>query len=305
MKELILQDTNQGVCIIDTTGDLTEQIPHDFLFDPTITRWNPLVEPIDPDLAPKFFAESVKDAYGYDDLTTPVMSMYLSFLAAAIIENNRNLTNAPQFLTDKSFRQTYSFNNSLVELFWENFETMSDKDKRQDISSTLNKFLTLLLDSRVHRMFSANKPKLSLKDVSDKVMIVRLPVSEYGKETVSLVGSLILAYLYQLNDNDYSVYVEDADLFAKGVLKEMLTRGRINLTLSHQYIDQMDRILFSAMMGNCSERYVFRLSPTDAEFFLPDAKTSYGLPLDALPNFTYRTAPYDGTKNQKTIPLER
>lgn len=304
LRELILQDTNPGVCIFDTTGDLTEHIPHDFLFDPSITRWNPLAEPVNPNLAPTFFAEAMKDAYGYDDLTTPVMSMYLSFLAAAIIENKRNVTNAPDFLTDKAFRTTYSYNNSLVHKFWDNFEKMSDKDKRQDIASTLNKFLTLLLDGRVHRMFSSNRPKLSLSDVSDKVMVVRLPVSEYGKETVSLIGSLVLAYLYQLTDSDYSIYIEDADLFAKGVLKEMLVRGRIDLTLSHQYMDQLDQTLAAAVLGNCAKRYVFRVAKLDADLFLPDSGTSYGPPLDALPNFTYRTAPYDGTQSKITIPLE-
>ena len=82
--ELFEADTSPGRLVIDTKGDL--DIAHDYLFDPTVTRWNPLAEPIDPDLAPNFFAETVKDAYGYDDLTTPVMSMYLSFLAAALIE---------------------------------------------------------------------------------------------------------------------------------------------------------------------------------------------------------------------------
>ena len=84
LVQLLAQDTHHGICVFDTKGDL--DIPHDVLFDPTVTRWNPLAEPIDPDLAPNFFAETVKDAYGYDDLTTPVMSMYLSFLAAALIE---------------------------------------------------------------------------------------------------------------------------------------------------------------------------------------------------------------------------
>ncbi|MEL6118412.1 MAG: hypothetical protein AAFN44_15120 [Pseudomonadota bacterium] len=61
LVQLLTQDTHHGICVFDTKGDL--HIPHDVLFDPTVTRWNPLAESIDPDLAPNFFAETVKDAY--------------------------------------------------------------------------------------------------------------------------------------------------------------------------------------------------------------------------------------------------
>ncbi len=304
LKELLSTDTAAGICVFDTKGNLN--IPHDVLFEPVSTKWNPLAEPINPDLAPNFFAQTVKDAYGYDDLTTPVMSMYLAFLAAALIENRFNLADAPQFLTDKSFRDKCHYTNDLVDQFWTTFETLSDRDRRQEIASTLNKFLTLLLDSRVNRMLSVNRARFSLVHVKDKVMLVRLPISEYGKETVSLIGSLVLSYLYQLIDHDYSIYVEDADLFARGTLMEVLSKGQLDLTLSNQYTDQLDPALFAAIQGNCKERYVFRVSQKDADILSRDLPPMSSKPrLDELSNFTYRLFPYDKSPDLVTVPLER
>lgn len=304
LKQLIEEDTSQGICIFDTDGTL--DIPHDVLFTPTITRWNPLTEPIDKNLAPNFFAETVKDAYGYDDLTTPVMSMYLAFLAAALIENRYNLTDAPQFLTDAKFRRDCHYQNDLVRHFWDTYDTLPDRDKRNEVASTLNKFLSLLLDGRVDQMFDLNAPSFSLADMKDKVMLVRLPVRQYGKQTVSLLGSLVLAYLVSLIEDDYSIYLEDADLFAKGTIKDILTKGQVSLTLSNQYVDQLDRSVFAAILGNCSERYVFRVSQQDAEVLARDLPPMSHKPkLDRLADFTYRRLPYDKSPDGVTIPLER
>ena len=304
LVQLLQQDTATGICVFDTKGDL--DVRHDVLFDPTVTRWNPLSEPINPNLAPNFFAETVKDAYGYDDLTTPVMSMYLSFLAAALIENRYNLTDAPRFLTDQQFRAGCDFKNELVQHFWDNFDVLRPRDQRQEIASTLNKFLTLLLDGRVDRLFDHNAPAFSLAQMHDKVLLVRLPVAEYGKQTTSLLASLLLAYLVKLVPDNYTIYLEDAGLFAKGTLLSILNSGNHDVTLSHQYIEQLHPDLFAAVLGNCAERFVFRVSKQDAEILSQDLPPmSSKASLDRLRNFSYRRLPFEKfDADQITIPLE-
>ena len=304
LVELLARDTAPGICVFDTKGDLN--IPHDVLFDPTVTRWNPLTEPIAPELAANFFAETVKDAYGYDDLTTPVMSMYLSFLAAALIENRYNLTDAPRFLTDAKFRVGCRYQTPLVRHFWETFDALSPRDQRQETASTLNKFLTLLLDSRVDRLFDHNAPAFSLAAMQGKTLLVRLPVRDYGKGTASLLASLVLAYLVKLVPNNYSIYLEDAQLFAKGTLSDALTDGKTRLTVSHQFIDQLHPTVFSALMGNCAERFVFRVSRQDAEILASELPPMSHMPaLDRLKNHFYRRLPYDKSPDFKTFPLEK
>jgi hypothetical protein len=265
-----------------------------------------LAEPINPNLAPNFFAEVVKDAYGYDDLPTPVMSMYLSFLAAALIENRYNLTDAPRFLNDQEFRAGCTFKSALVQQFWQTYDALPPRGQRFETASTVNKFLTLLLDSRVDRLFDLNTPAFSLADMHNQVLLVRLPVAQYGKQTASLLASLVLAYLVKLVPDNYSIYLEDADLFAKGTLLGLLNTGSKQVTLSHQYIEQLHPTLFAAVLGNCAERFVFRVSKQDAEILSQDLPPmSPKASLDRLPNFSYRRLPFEKfDTDQKTIPLE-
>jgi len=308
--ELAEADLSPGRMIIDTKGDL--DIAHDFLFDPEITRWNPLAEPIHPDLAPSFFAQAIKEAFGYDDIATPVMSMYLSFSAAVLIENGFNLTDAPRLLIDPAFRARCRHGHDLVRQFWQTFEGLPEREQRGEVASTLNKFIGLLLDGRARRLFSVNTSGLSLSDMADKTMLVRLPVSDYGTDTVTLIGSLLLTYAAQIIDTPYAIYVEDAHLFAHGTLIKMLCGSTVSLTLSHQYLDQLrksahDERLISALMGNCAERFIFRVSQADAKVLskdLPPMSSKAGL--DELPPHTYRSIPYDKRNpDGQTIPLEK
>jgi len=315
LKQLIEADSHQTICIFDTKGDLN--VPHDILFDPAKTRWNPLAEPIERNIAPQLFARTIEDVVrgkGSDDKPLWVMNMgmNLKFLASALIDNRRNLTDIPEFLLEQSSRQTLSFPDKLTDRYWSFFEEMSAREQMAHTTSTFNLFATLLMDARVRRMFSVNRIKceegksgLSLRAAQHKTMLVRLPVSEYGRETVSIIGSLVLSYLHHLIPT-CAIYVEDCNLFASGTLTEILSGGVGSLTLSHQYIDQLDPTLFSAIQGNCSQQFIFRVSSKDAEALahkLPpmSPKTS----LDELHNFKYRVIPFKNTTDGITVPLEK
>lgn len=319
LQQLILEDPNKGVCIIDPVGDLTDALvpyfENYYIFDPTDTRWNPFVEPIDRDMAPLFFANTVKDAYGYDDLTTPVMSMYLSFIASALMDNHQTISDTIQLLTNREYRDGLTHSDPLVEQFFEDYEALSDKDRRQERASTINKFYTMLLDKRLRRLFKVNNPPFTLaREITrQRVLFVRLPMSLYGKDNVSLIGSLILAYLNQLlslNPKPYSIYIDEVDLFARSTIKELVTRGcryGIETTVCHQSLSQLDDTVLGAFFGSIHKRHVFRVSADDkarlSVFQLPNtAKT----PLDQLPNFTYRTLPAtERDSDKRTIPLEK
>jgi hypothetical protein len=301
-----------GVCFIDPHG-LT--IPDATIIDPDVTRWNPLAEPIHPALAASLFQDTVKGAWGYGGMTTPVMDMYLFFSAASLIDNGHNLTDVIDLLTDKQYRSVLSHTDTVTRKFWEQFELLNDKDRRQEISSTLNKFFTLLADPRIRRMFGANKRCLSLKSfMDDSVLHVRLPVRLYGKSKVGLVGSLVISYLTQLllernSDRPYDLYIDDVHMFAADTVQNALvstSRYGLSTTVAHQNIAQIDPALFAALMGNCATRHVFRVSKDDAEVLQSAMKASTSkCGLDELPQFSYRTFPFhERDKDSRTLPLE-
>lgn len=306
LRGFVLSDQYSGKCIIDTAGDLTEAIPHDILFTPTTRRWNPFAEPINPDKAPTFFSNAIKDAYQYDDMTTPLMTMYLTFLAAALINNGRNLTDTSKFLLEPEHRGHYSFVDPVVRAFWETFENKTERDRTNEIASTFNKIIPVLVDTRIRGMFSDNKPKFSLANVQKSTMVIQLPLQDYDRDAVKVVGSLLLTYLAEFVSDDYAFYIEDANLFAPRTLRNILTNGKSGLTISNQYLDQLDDALLAAIAGNCDERYAFRVSHDDAAKLEPTRTSGTPGPyLYDLTNFTYRSLPYDKTvRDGRTVPLE-
>ena len=313
----LVQDSlarGHGVCVLDAHGIQLPGAP--FLFDPETVRWNPLKEPIEPGLAASLFQETTKSAWDYAGTTTPTMDMYLLLSAAALIENGHNLTDILKLLTDPEYRLKLRFTDTVTKQFWEGFDDLSARDQRQEVSSTINKFYSLLSDPRLRQMFSVNKKGVQLSDhLGQKFLHVHLPVRRYGKAKVKLIGSLIISYLTQLllerNDlRPYDLYIDDAHFYAHDTVHNTLvssSRYGLSTTVAIQNRKQINPDLFDALMGNTETQYVFRVSREDAEMLSPHMPSNHSkVELDRLENHLYRTFPFNKfSSDQVTIPLEK
>lgn len=302
-----------GVCFFEAHGITLPGTPT--IFDPEMTRWNPLKEPIEPALAATLFQETTKSAWGYAGMTTPTMDMFLLFSAAALIENGHNLSDILRLLSDKQYRSQLQFTDPVTKQFWAGFEVLTPKEQRQEVSSTINKFYTLLSDPRIRRMLAVNKKGICLSNfLEDQVLHVRLPVRLYGKAKVKLIGSLILSYLTQLilerNDpRPYDIFIDDAHLYAHDTVHNTLVstaRYGLSSIVAHQHIAQLDSDLFAALMGNCEQRYIFRVSREDARVLETDMPSNHSkVALEQLRKHSYRVIPFDKYASDGiTLPLE-
>ena len=303
-----------GVCFFDVHGLTLPTVP-DLTFDPATTRWNPLREPIDPALAAALFQETTKSAWDYAGITTPTMDMFLLFSAAALIENDHNLSDILKLLSDKQYRSKLHYSDPVTKQFWEGFEELKPIQQRQEVSSTINKFYTLLADPRIRRMLSVNRKGIRLSDfLGSKVLHIRLPVRHYGKAKVKLVGSLILSYLTQLllernEARPYDIYIDDAHHYAHDIVQNTLvstSRYGLSATFAIQHSKQLHPDLFDAVMGNTTSQYLFRVSREDAEILSPHMPPNHSkTPLDELTNYTFRELPYNRHRPDRvTLPLE-
>lgn len=248
-------------------------------------------------------------------MTTPVMDMFLFFSAAALIENGHNLTDILKLLTVKQYRSQLTYTDTVTKQFWADFEELSPREQRQEVSSTINKFYSLLADPRLRRMFGTNRKGVVLSDfLADQVLHVRLPMRSYGKAKVKLVGSLIISYLTQLilerNDpRPYDLYIDDAHLYAFDTVHNTLLstdRYGLSTTVAHQHSKQLHPDLFDALLGNTAQKYIFRVSLEDAALLADKMPPmSSKSELDRLPNYSYRALPFDKFASDKnTVPLE-
>ncbi|WP_350151351.1 type IV secretion system DNA-binding domain-containing protein [Nitrosomonas sp.] len=328
IKHKILEDINDGfgVCFIDPHGhdidELIGHIPKDrikdtILFDPTdpthCISWNPLQESNNQPLTATVIADTIKDAWGYHGMTTPVMDMFLYFTVFTLLENNLSFYQSLSLLTDKDYRSKLSFNNLTVKQFWDMFNAMTDKEQREATASTLNKLFILFGDDRLRRIFDTTKGRFSVSEiVKDKIILVRLPQGQLGMSKVSLIGSLLLSQIHLAclkrdPSIPYCIYIDEVHSFTASTISEMLSGLRkfnVHITVAHQYVKQLDRELFDSLMSNCNYKQVFRVSPEDALRFQERMGRNGDINLDELGNFIYRTFPWHNIDLDKdTEPL--
>jgi len=76
---------------------------------------------------------------------------------------------------------------------------------------------------------------------------------------------------------NFYFYVDEFQNFANETFAEILSEARkykLNLTIAHQYIEQMEEEVRDAVFGNVGTTVAFRVGPFDAEVletvFLPE-----------------------------------
>lgn len=277
-----------GVFYLDPHGHDTDELLHHIpkfrrndviLFDPSreeVVAFNPLEDIDNIPLAVSILLDTIKDAWGYGDMPTPTMDMYLYFSLSLLAINHETLVELPKVLTDKAYRACLLENvsDTVISDFWNVFDGMTGKEQRAEISSTLNKALMLIADPRVRCALSYPKSSFTCSEVvAGKIFLARLPQGQLSKGRTALLGSILVSLMHQacLSRDPavpFEFFLDECHLIAPSVVKEMLSGVRkfnVHLTLAHQYIDQLDKDYFSAVLGNCASLTVFRTSMDDAK----------------------------------------
>src|SRR6266542_2596975 len=87
-----------------------------------------------------------------------------------------------------------------LELFWQEYETLTDSQRQQQVGPLLYKLQTVLMRPAVRNILGQQRSTIDLEQVRDRsgVLLVALPRGELGPETSSLLGSLLVARLWQV-----------------------------------------------------------------------------------------------------------
>lgn len=292
LKQFMLEQIQHGLFFIDPHGhdadDFIQLIPETergriLLFDPSDSEfpipWNPLtdIEEDERAFVASVLVDSIKDAWGYSNVSTPTMDQYLFNTTYALIEANQPLTGMKFMLTSPRYRKRVlrKVTDPIIKDFWDDFETLPEKDKRDTTRSTLNKIGAILSDSRIRNSIGQSKTRLVFKDIvnSNVILIARLPQGQLGIGKVKLIGSLLLtqfhlAALSRETSEPFNVYIDEVHNFFGATLTEMLSGIRkfnVDITLVHQYLDQLTPKQQAAILGNVSTKILFRVSGGDAK----------------------------------------
>lgn len=253
-------------------------------------HWNPLSS---PDVA-YLLTHAIKDAWGYADLTTPDMDLYLTFTFLALAYAGKPFSDFTRFYSDTTFRHTVleACENDIVKDHWNWYEKASERDRRAEAKSSLNKLLVLFSHPHTRELFS--RTDVSMEAVLER-KIVLVPLSDSHRDP--LIASLFLSVLCSHLAGPFHLYLDDVHTLAPSVVIDLLAKtGKHggSVSCAHQYIDQVKPTLYHALMGNCARKLIFKTSEDDARTLdrhIP--RNQNVLSFDQLPQYTARKFPFE------------
>jgi len=303
LENMAVQDlrNGNGICFIDPHGKtadlLLEYIPEDRINDVLYFA------PFDTDHPISF---NVMEDVGYDkrhlvvsglmssfkkiwqDAWSARMEYILSNTLLALLEYpDSTLLSVNKMLSDKAFREKVVDNitDMSVKAFWvDEFAKYTERFAAEATPAIQNKIGQFTANPLIRNIVGQPKSSFDIREMMDnrKILIINLSKGRIGEVNAQLLGSMLVTKIYlaamsraDLNETEieaapnFFLFVDEFQSFANESFADILSEARkykLNLTIAHQYIEQMPEEVRAAVFGNVGTLISFRVGATDAEY---------------------------------------
>lgn len=224
-------------------------------------------------------------ADGYGPRTADIFSSGLRTLARGALPNTpATLTDLPRLFSDPAFRRPYVGRvqgDLALAQFWAAWDEQGPAAQAAVLAAPMNKLRQFLLRPAVVRMLDQREGRFRLRDVFRANKVVLIPLNEglIGPGVASLLGSLIIAEVWQAvqeragEPNAHlrpgTVYVDEAPRFVHlpTSLADALAISRslsVGWFLAAQFRNQLPQELRTAVDINARSKVVFATEADDA-----------------------------------------
>ena len=208
----------------------------------------------------------------WEDAWSARMEYILGNTVLALLEYpGATLLGVNRMLADKEYRKKVVDNitDPSVKSFWvDEFAKYTDKFAANPL---------------IRNIIGQPDSSFDLRKMMDekKILIVNLSKGRVGETNANLLGSMLITkiYLAALSRADiqeselkklpnFYLYVDEFQSFANKSFADILSEARkykLNLTIAHQYIEQMEEEVRAAVFGNVGTMVAFRVGAFDAE----------------------------------------
>jgi len=149
----------------------------------------------------------------------------------------------------------------------------------------LNKVGQFTSNSIIRNIVGQVKSSFDFRNVMDtrKILLINLSIGQIGESNANLLGSMMTTkiFLAAMSRADLSpgelaqhpnfyLHIDEFQNLANDSFADILSQARkykLNLTMAHQYIEQMPEVVRFAVFGNVGTMIVFRVGSFDAEIF--------------------------------------
>lgn len=321
-ENAVIEDikNNNGICVIDPHGELASKIlyfvPEDRIndviyFDPSDINYpiafNPL-ESVDFNMR-HLVASGLMSVFKkiWPDVWSARMEYILNNTLLALLEYpDTTLLSIMKMFSDKEYRREIvdGLKDPVVKSFWKDeFAKYTQRLETEAVAAIQNKVGQFVSNPLIRNIIGQPYSSFDFGDIMDegKIFIADLSKGKIGEDNSALLGAMVitkiqLAAMGRVEQDidqrkDFYLYVDEFQNFATESFATILSEARkyrLDLILAHQYIEQLDERVRSAIFGNVGTMIVFRIGATDAEYlekeFSPEFTSDDFV---NLPNFQY------------------
>lgn len=217
------------------------------------------------------------------------MEYILNNIMLALLEYpGSTLLSVNRMLADKDFRNAVVENitDPSVKSFWvDEYAKYTDKFAAEAAPAIQNKVGQFVANPLVRNIIGQTKSSFDIREVMDtkKILIINLSKGRVGEANANLLGSMLITKIYlaamsraDLKEDEikkapqFYLYVDEFQSFANESFADILSEARkykLNLTIAHQYIEQMTDEVRAAVFGNVGTMITFRVGAHDGSVF--------------------------------------
>jgi hypothetical protein len=297
ISRLVLDDlaAGRGAVVIDPKGDLVEEILAR-IPDGSENRVD-LLDPLDPEPPGLNVLEGDDPDLVVDQLVGIFRRVYERFwgprtddilrvaLLTLLETGGGTLADVPRLLTDAHWREQlldHLTDPVGLDPFWESYNQLGEAVRAQMNGPVLNKLRAFLLRRPVRAIVGQQRSTIDIARCLDtgRLLLVRVPKGSLGEDTSRLLGSFVVARVWQAAlarasqpehaRADAELYVDEVHNYLNlpTPLEEMLAEARgyrLSLCLAHQHLGQLPKEMHEALAANARTKLYFQLSAQDAQ----------------------------------------
>lgn len=304
LEQLIFSDiqSGAGLAVVDPHGDLAEKvldfIPSSRVND--VIYFNPadqdfpiafnILETVNPEVR-HLIASGLVGVFKkiWAESWGPRLEYVLRNAILALLDYpGSTLLGVLRILTDKTFRKKVieKVQDPVVKSFWvDEYSKYPDRFQAEAIAPIQNKVGQFLSNALIRNVVGQVKSSIDIRDVMDnqKILILNLSKGRIGEDTSALLGAMMITQLQlgamsridmlEHERKDFYLYVDEFQNFATESFANILSEARkyrLNLTIAHQYIEQLDEKVQGAVFGNVGTLVCFRVGAADAEVLVKE-----------------------------------
>ncbi len=299
LENMVLADIymGHGIGLIDPHGDFAEKIvdfipPHRVndvvYFNPADADYPVafnILESINPDHK-HLIASGLMGVFKkiWPDVWSARMEHIMNMAILSLLEMPGNtLLGINRLLVDQDFRRhlIVQIKDPVVKSFWiTEFEQWEVKFRSEAIAPIQNKVGQFLSTSLIRNIVGQQKSTIVPRKIMDerKIFIINLAKGRVGEDASRLIGGMLITKMQlaamervdipEPDRQDFYLYIDEFQNFATESFANILSEARkyrLALIMAHQYIEQLEEEVASAVFGNVGTMVAYRVGAGDAE----------------------------------------